>query len=53
MKLKLIEHIPNTLNKIFHGMMLKWKFLQLITKADVKLRGAREKIWVLGSGIEA
>ena len=49
---KVIGDIPCTLAKIIHGLMVEWKFHQLIAKNDGKYRSTAEGTWVLVGGIE-
>ena len=51
-RMEFVEHIPDTVAKLFHGLMPEWKFLQLIAKIYEKHRGVTEEKWVPVGGID-
>ena len=49
---RVIGDISYTLAKVVHGLMVEWKFQQVIAKNDGKYRGTAEGTWVPVRGIE-
>lgn len=45
-RMKIIEHIPDALVKVVHGIVLDWKVLQVMGNIDEKHWGTPEGKWI-------